>query len=262
MMCSPLTRVTDVKTLKVVDIALKFGGVKALRGVNFVVDHAEIVAIIGPNGAGKTCLINCVNGFYRPQAGHIYYGDQEITHMSPDAIAMLRISRTFQNIELYSELTTLDNIMAGRHFHIKSNFLANAIYFGPARREETRHRRRVEEIVDFLELGPIRKKPVGTLPYGLRKRVELGRALALEPSILILDEPMAGMNLEEKEKMIRFIIDIYELRRIPIILIEHDMEVVMDISDRIVVLNFGEKIAEGKPEEIKVNPLVVEAYLG
>jgi len=221
-----------------------------------------VLAIIGPNGAGKTSILNCINGFYRPQRGEIIFEDQRIRHLPPHQIARLGIGRTFQNIELFTGLSVLDNLMAARHIHLKRGALAGAFYFGPARREEIRHREVVEDIIDLLEMEPVRKKLVGLLPYGLRKRVELGRALALEPKILLLDEPMAGMNLEEKEDMARFIIDIYELEKIPIVLVEHDMEVVMDIAERLVVLDFGQKIAEGSPEEIKQNPLVIKAYLG
>ena len=257
-----LGMVPQIHTLNVDDITLSFGGVGALKGISISVDRSEMVAIIGPNGAGKTCLLNCINGFYRPQKGHIYYRDQEITYMPSHKIAELGIARTFQNIELYAGLTTLDNIMAARHIHIRSNPLASAIYFGPARRDEIKHRKYAEDIIEFLEMGPIRKKVVGSLSYGLRKRVELGRALALEPSLLLLDEPMAGMSLEEKEDIAKFITNIHILRGIPIILIEHDMGFVMDIADRIIVLDFGEKITEGKPEGIKENPLVIKAYLG
>jgi len=248
--------------LKVEDIWLNFGGVSALSGVTLGIKEGEVLAIIGPNGAGKTSILNCINGFYRPQKGQIIFEDQRIRHLSPHQIARLGIGRTFQNIELFTGLSVLDNLMAARHIHLKRGALAGAFYFGPARREEIRHREVVEDIIDLLEMEPVRKKVVGLLPYGLRKRVELGRALALEPKILLLDEPMAGMNLEEKEDMARFIIDIHELKKIPIVLVEHDMEVVMDIAERLVVLDFGQKIAEGSPEEIKQNPLVIKAYLG
>lgn len=248
--------------LKAKDISLNFGGVSALSGVSFDVNEGEMLAIIGPNGAGKTSILNCINGFYRPQKGEIIFEDRSIYHLPPHQIARLGMGRTFQNIELFTGLSVLDNLMAARHLHMKRGALAGALYFGPARREEIKHREVVEDIIDLLEMEPVRKKVVGLLPYGLRKRVELGRALALEPKLLLLDEPMAGMNLEEKEDMARFIIDIHELKHIPIVLVEHDMEVVMDIAERLIVLDFGQKIAEGDPEEIRQNLLVIKAYLG
>jgi branched-chain amino acid transport system ATP-binding protein len=278
-----MTQVIENKTditekeniLQVEHISLSFGGVKALMDVNLNVKKNEILAIIGPNGAGKTALLNCISGFYKPQKGEIYYGKQKITRQRPDRLAKLGIARTFQNIELYTGLSTQDNIMAARHVLMKQNFVTGALYFGWSHREEIRHRQTVEEIIDFLEIQAIRKKVVGALPYGLRKRVELGRALALEPTLLLLDEPMAGMNLEEKEDIARFIIDVYEgqgetypntpvLREgiRSIIMVEHDMGVVMDIADRIIVLDFGRKIAEGTPAEIMANPAVIKAYLG
>ena len=261
--------------IRIENLTLSFGGVKALDDINVDVRDKEILAVIGPNGAGKTCLLNCINGFYKPQAGEIYFDDRRITHIRPDKAARLGLARTFQNIELYTGLSTLDNIMAARHVLMKQNVLSSALYFGWAHKEEVVHRKTVEDIIDFLEIESIRKKTVGMLPYGMRKRVELGRALALEPKVLLLDEPMAGMNLEEKEDIARFVIDIFEGQGVTypdtpvlrdgvscIVLVEHDMGVVMDIADRIVVLDFGKKIAEGTPEEIKNNPQVIAAYLG
>lgn len=248
--------------LKLEGLHLHFGGVKALDDVSFGVKQGEILAVIGPNGAGKTCTLNCVNGFYRAQQGEIYFEGKPISKLRPDRIAQLGISRTFQNIQLYTGLSVVDNLMAARHFLFKSTWVEGALYFGRAHREEVKHRRVVEEIIDFLELERWRKAVVGTLPYGVRKRIDLGRALAQEPKVLLLDEPMAGMNAEEKEDMARFILDVQEEKGITIVLIEHDMGVVMDITDRIVVLEFGRKIAEGKPDEVKRNPEVIRAYLG
>ncbi|MBI4289790.1 MAG: ABC transporter ATP-binding protein [Chloroflexi bacterium] len=253
---------TRKSTLAVDNIFLSFGGIQALKGVSLEVGEKEIVAIIGPNGAGKTSLLNSINGFYRPQKGRIFFNGLEVTNLSSHRRAQLGLARTFQNIELYTGMTTLDNLMAARHIHMKYNFLWGALYFGKAHDEEIRHRRVVEDIIDFLEMEAIRKKVVGALPYGKRKLVELGRALALEPKLLLLDEPMAGMNTEEKEDMARFILDIYEEKGIPVVLIEHDMGVVMDIADKVVVLDFGEKIADGSSKEVKSNPRVIKAYLG
>lgn len=248
--------------LHVNDISLSFGGIKALQHVDFKVHEGEIFAVIGPNGAGKTSLINSINGFYHPQQGAIIYEGQDITKLPPYKRAQLGISRTFQNIALYTNMTALDNLMAARHLHMKGNMLTGALFLGPAKKQEIEHRQRVEEIIDFLEMEHVRKTVVGNLSYGLRKRVELGRALALEPTMLLLDEPMAGMNVEEKEDMARFILDIHERQKMTIMLIEHDIGLVMDISHRIVALDFGMKIAEGTPEQISRDDAVIKAYLG
>jgi branched-chain amino acid transport system ATP-binding protein len=248
--------------LHVNDISLSFGGIKALQNVDFQVEEGQIFSVIGPNGAGKTSLINSVNGFYHPQEGSIIFEGQDISDLPPYKRAQIGISRTFQNIALYTNMTALDNLMAARHIHMKANMLTGAFFWGPARSEEIEHRYRVEEIIDFLEMENIRKTIVGNLSYGLRKRVELGRALALEPTLLLLDEPMAGMNVEEKEDMARFILDIHERQDMTIMLIEHDIGLVMDISHRIVAIDFGVKIAEGTPDEIRQSDAVIKAYLG
>ena len=248
--------------LRLEDIQLSFGGVKAVNGVSCEVRKGEIFGIIGPNGAGKTSTLNCINGFYRVQKGNIFFEDKNITKLSPDRIARLGVSRTFQNIQLYTGLSVVENLMAARHLYFKSLWVEGAIYFGRAHREEVQHRQAVEEIIGFLELERYRKSVVALLPYGVRKRVDLGRALAQQPKLLLLDEPMAGMNAGEKEDMARFIRSVRKHVRSPIILIEHDMGVVMNLTDRIMVLDFGRKIAEGTPDEIKRDPAVIKAYLG
>ena len=243
-------------------ITLRFGGVTALSGVSLEIRESEILAVIGPNGAGKSCTLNCLNGFNVPQEGRLFYRDHEITGEKPHGIAKLGVGRTFQGLQLFAGLSVIDNLMTGRHLHMKTNALQGFFYWPWAHREEVAQRRKVEEIIDFLEIKQIRHRLVGSLSYGLRKRVDLGRALAMEPRVLLMDEPMAGMNLEEKEDMARFIIDIREAMDIPILIVEHDMQVVMDIADRIVVLDWGHVIAEGPPAAIKRNAAVIKAYLG
>ncbi len=248
--------------LDVRNISLAFGGVKALSDISFDVREHEVRAIIGPNGAGKSSMLNCINGVYQPQQGSITFRGKTFSHMRSRQVAEMGIARTFQNLALFKGMSVLDNIMTGRNLRIRSNILLQAIRIGPAEREEIKHREYVEQIIDFLEIQPFRKTPVGQLPYGLQKRVDLGRALAMEPQVLLLDEPMAGMNLEEKQDMCRFILDVNDEFGTTVVLIEHDMGVVMDISDRVVVLDYGKKIGDGTPDEVRGNPDVIKAYLG
>jgi branched-chain amino acid transport system ATP-binding protein len=255
-------RETGPVILDLKNISLSFGGVKALTDISFDVREHEIRAIIGPNGAGKSSMLNVINGVYRPQQGEIILRGEHRRNMDCHGAAKAGIARTFQNIALFKGMTVLDNIMTGRNLMMKSNFLMQALYWGPARREEIAHREKAEQIIDFLEIQAIRKTPVGRLPYGLQKRVELGRALAAEPQLLLLDEPMAGMNVEEKQDMCRFILDLNDQFGTTIVLIEHDMGVVMDISDRVVVLDYGCKIGDGSPDEVRNNQDVIDAYLG
>ncbi|MDH3321308.1 MAG: ABC transporter ATP-binding protein [Betaproteobacteria bacterium] len=248
--------------LVVENVSLSFGGVKALQDVSFDVREHEVRAIIGPNGAGKSSMLNVVNGVYHPQEGHITFKGVRRRDMKSHEAASLGIARTFQNIALFRGMSVLDNIMTGRNLKMKTNFVQQALWWGPARRDEMANRRKVEEVIDFLEIQHIRKTPVGRLPYGLKKRVELARALAAEPMLLLLDEPMAGMNVEEKEDMSRFILDVNDEFGTTIALIEHDMGVVMDLSDRVVVMDYGKKIGDGTPAEVRNNQDVIDAYLG
>ena len=252
-----------MSTLLDVDgVSLRFGGVTAINDVSFSVSEGELFAIIGPNGAGKTSIFNVISQVYRPQSGDIRWKGESLMGIRPDRVAELGIARTFQNIELFPQMTVIDNLLTGRHVRMKTSFLAGALWWGPAKKEEIENRRKVEDIIDFLEIEQWRKHPVALLPYGFQKRVELGRALAMEPELLLLDEPVAGMNLEETEDMARFILDVQRELGIAIVLVEHDMGLVMDIADRVMVLDFGERIAMGAPSEIQKNPDVIAAYLG
>jgi branched-chain amino acid transport system ATP-binding protein len=248
--------------LRVEGITVHFGAVQALSDVSLDIHRGEIVAIIGPNGAGKTTLLNVISGFYHPQRGRIVFDGKDRTHLKPFEVAELGIARTFQNVALFKGMTVLDNIMTGRLLKMRGHFLLDALYWGPARRQELEHRAAVERVIDFLEIQAIRKTPAGRLPYGLQKRVELARALAAEPQLLLLDEPMAGMNVEEKEDMCRFVLDVHDEFGTTIALIEHDMSVVMDISHRVAVLDYGRKIAEGSPDAVRTDRAVIDAYLG
>jgi len=248
--------------LEIRDVSKSFGGVQAVSGVSLDVQKGDLMSVIGPNGAGKTSLLNMISGFYHPNSGRIVLESADVTDFAPSRIASLGVARTFQNIALFRGMTVLDNLMLGRHVHMHSGVLASFVYWGLAQKEEVKHRRAVEDIIDFLKIQDLRRRPTGSLAYGLQKRVELGRALALQPKVLLLDEPMGGMNQEEKEDMARFILDVNEEWGTTVILIEHDMGVVMDISDRVAVLDMGQKIAEGTPDEVRANSRVIKAYLG
>ena len=257
-----MTRTDTGPRLQVEGVSVRFGALVALSQVSVEIQPGEILAIIGPNGAGKTTLLNVISGFYHPYEGRILFDGKDRTNLKPPDVAELGVARTFQNVALFKGMSVLDNLMTGRLLRMKGSFLLEALYWGPARRQELEHRAFVERIIDFLEIQAIRKTPAARLPYGLQKRVELGRALAAEPKLLLLDEPMAGMNVEEKEDMSRFILDVNEEFGTTIVLIEHDMGVVMDISDRVVVLDYGRKIADGRPEQVRKDQAVLDAYLG
>ena len=251
-----------MKNLKISDVTLTFGGLNALTDVNLTIEQGLITSVIGPNGAGKTSLLNCISGFYHPNRGDILYGDRRLSQASPHQVSNLGIARAFQNIELFSGMTVLDNLMLARHQHLRYSFLNALIFWGKTARVEAENRAYVEDVIDFMELETYRKRAVGSLSYGVQKRVEVARALTLGPELLLLDEPMAGMNVEEKEDMVRFIIDIQKERNMTVVLVEHDLGVVMDISDQIYVLDFGEVIGSGTPREVAADPKVIEAYIG